>query len=68
MDMRVGGIPYVIFGHSMGSFITRVFLDAPCVLGVRAAILCGTGHQARVLSGAGKAGTGRRQKTPRRYV
>ena len=53
-DMRVSGIPYVIFGHSMGSFITRVFLTRHA-FGVRAAILCGTGHQARVLSGAGKA-------------
>lgn len=53
-DMRVSGIPYVIFGHSMGSFITRVFLTRHA-FGVRAAILCGTGHQARALSSAGKA-------------
>ncbi len=53
-DMRVSGIPYVIFGHSMGSFITRVFLTRHA-FGVRAAVLCGTGHQARALSGAGRA-------------
>ncbi len=34
-DMRVSGIPYVIFGHSMGSFITRVFLTCHA-FGVRA--------------------------------
>lgn len=43
-DMRVSGIPYVIFGHSMGSFVTRVFLTRHA-FGVRAAVLCGTGHQ-----------------------
>lgn len=53
-DMRVSGIPYVIFGHSMGSFITRVFLTRHA-FGVRAAVLCGTGHQPRALSSAGKA-------------
>ncbi|MEF2856046.1 MAG: alpha/beta hydrolase, partial [Collinsella intestinalis] len=53
-DMRVSGIPYVIFGHSMGSFITRVFLTRHA-FGVRAAVLCGTGHQPRLLSTAGKA-------------
>lgn len=52
-DMRVSGIPYVIFGHSMGSFITRVFLTRHA-FGVRAAVLCGTGHQPRALSSAGK--------------
>lgn len=53
-DMRMSGIPYVIFGHSMGSFVTRVFLTRHA-FGVRAAVLCGTGHQARALSSAGKA-------------
>lgn len=53
-DMRVSGIPYVIFGHSMGSFVTRVFLTRHA-FGVRAAVLCGTGHQARALSSAGRA-------------
>lgn len=53
-DMRVSGIPYIIFGHSMGSFITRVFLTRHA-FGVRAAILCGTGHQPRAFSSAGRA-------------
>lgn len=53
-DMRVSGIPYAIFGHSMGSFVTRVFLTRHA-FGVRAAVLCGTGHQARALSSAGRA-------------
>ncbi|MDY2778186.1 MAG: alpha/beta fold hydrolase [Collinsella sp.] len=47
------GIPYIIFGHSMGSFITRVYLTR-YALGVRAAIICGTGQQARPLSLAGR--------------
>lgn len=53
-DMRTSNIPYVIFGHSMGSFITRVYLTRHA-LGIRAAVLCGTGQQPRALSGAGKA-------------
>lgn len=47
-------IPYVVFGHSMGSFITRVYLTR-YALGVRAAVICGTGQQPRALSAAGKA-------------
>lgn len=67
-DMRVSGIPYVIFGHSMGSFITRVFLTRHA-FGVRAAVLCGTGHQPRPLSAAGKALTGSlAKKHGERYV
>ncbi len=53
-DMRPGNIPYAIFGHSMGSFIVRVYITRHA-LGVRAAVLCGTGHQARALTRAGKA-------------
>ncbi len=47
-------IPYVIFGHSMGSFITRVYLTR-YAMGVRAAVICGTGQQPRAFSAAGKA-------------
>ena len=46
-------VPYVVFGHSMGSFITRVYLTRHA-FGVRAAVLCGTGNQPRALSGAGR--------------
>ena len=46
------GLPYVMFGHSMGSFLTRTYLiQYPGKY--NAAILSGTGHQAKamVLSG-----------------
>ena len=36
------GTPYVFFGHSMGSFITRVYLSEHGQ-GVGAAVICGTG-------------------------
>ena len=61
-DMRASNIPYIIFGHSMGSFITRVYLTHHA-LGVRAAVLCGTGHQPRALSRAGRAVTRALAKT-----
>lgn len=48
-----GEVPYAIFGHSMGSFITRVYLTRHA-FGVRAAVICGTGQQAPALTGAGR--------------
>lgn len=38
------GVPYVILGHSMGSFLTRQYL---CVYGreLDGAVICGTGYQ-----------------------
>lgn len=46
--------PYVLFGHSMGSFIVRSYL-ATHGEGLAAAILCGTGQQPVALSKAGNA-------------
>lgn len=45
-------VPYVIFGHSMGSFVTRTYLTEHAE-GLAAAVLCGTGQQPRMLSRAG---------------
>ena len=47
-----GDVPYVIFGHSMGSFIARAYL-ARHGQGVAAAVLSGTGQQPVALSRAG---------------
>lgn len=44
--------PYVIFGHSMGSFVVRTYLTQHGE-GLAAAILCGTGQQPLLLSKAG---------------
>ncbi|AEB06900.1 alpha/beta hydrolase fold protein [Coriobacterium glomerans PW2] len=46
--------PYIIFGHSMGSFVTRVYA-AEHGTGVAAAIICGTGQQSPILTVAGTA-------------
>ena len=55
MQARFGGeVPYVIFGHSMGSFITRKYISEHGE-GLAAAVLCGTGQQAAALSMAGNA-------------
>ena len=43
---------YTIFGHSMGSFITRAYL-ARHGEGLDGAIICGTGNQPHILSKAG---------------
>ena len=36
-------IPYILFGHSMGSFMTRTILCKYPDSGIRSAVLCGTG-------------------------
>lgn len=44
--------PYVVFGHSMGSFVVRAYI-AECGASLDAAIICGTGHIAPAMSSAG---------------
>lgn len=46
------GTPHVIFGHSMGSYITRVYLGRRGK-GLAAAVICGTGTVPGVTSAAG---------------
>lgn len=38
-------LPYVILGHSMGSFLTRTLLYRHPDSGIRAAVICGTAWQ-----------------------
>lgn len=42
------GVPYILFGHSMGSFMARTILCKYPELPLKAAILCGTGWQPTV--------------------
>lgn len=37
------GVPYILFGHSMGSFMTRTILGKHPELGLAGCIICGTG-------------------------
>lgn len=39
------GVPYVLFGHSMGSFMARTVLAKYPDSGIAAAVICGTGWQ-----------------------
>lgn len=48
------GIPYIILGHSMGSFITRNYLFHYGT-GIQGAIICGTGSQPQALVKFSKA-------------
>lgn len=46
---RFPGVPYVLFGHSMGSFMARTILARYPDSGISAAVICGTGWQPRHL-------------------
>lgn len=46
--------PYVLFGHSMGSFMVRAYLTRHAE-GLAAAVMCGGGQQPVLLSKAGNA-------------
>lgn len=45
-------LPYVLFGHSMGSFMTRTILEKHPDSGISACVICGTGWQPRALLAA----------------
>ena len=51
---RYPGKPYFLFGHSMGSFLTRTYLIR-FRTGLDGAVISGTGHQSAALVAAGKA-------------
>lgn len=48
-------LPYFIFGHSMGSFLTRTLLFRYPNAGLRGAVICGTGWQPAPVLCAGRA-------------
>lgn len=55
MQTRMGiETPYFLFGHSLGSFITRAYISRHGT-GLAGAIICGTGHVPTATSKAGNA-------------
>lgn len=46
-------VPYVLFGHSLGSFMARVYLTR-YPEGLSGVVICGTGQQPRLLTDAGR--------------
>lgn len=51
---QASSVPYIMFGHSMGSFILRDYL-AKHGEGLAGAIICGTGHQSATVAMSGLA-------------
>lgn len=49
------GVPYVLFGHSMGSFMARTIMIRYPDSGIRAAVICGTGWMPQAVVEAGRA-------------
>ena len=56
MQRRFPDVPYVLFGHSMGSYVVRAYVTRHGE-GLAAAILCGTGQTPQWLSRVGIAVT-----------
>lgn len=48
------GVPYILFGHSMGSFMARTILAKYPDSGIAGAIICGTGWMPEAVVQAGK--------------
>jgi alpha-beta hydrolase superfamily lysophospholipase len=46
-------MPYFLFGHSMGSFMTRTILIDHPELDIAGAVICGTGWMSELIIGAG---------------
>ncbi|MDY4040481.1 MAG: alpha/beta hydrolase [Collinsella sp.] len=53
LDERFPGLPHVIFGHSMGSFVTRCEIGRSGA-GLAGAVICGTGQIPGALTSGGK--------------
>ena len=48
------GVPYILFGHSMGSFMARTILARHPGCGISGAIICGTAWMPNAVIGAGR--------------
>lgn len=51
-------VPYVIFGHSMGSFMTRTLIAKYPESGISGAVICGSNWMGKPVLVAGKAAAG----------
>lgn len=51
---RFAGLPYILFGHSMGSFMARTILAKYPDSGIAGAVICGTGWQSGAVLKAGQ--------------
>ena len=51
---QYSNLPYILFGHSMGSFMARSILIKYPDMGIDGCVICGTGWQPTAVLGAGK--------------
>ena len=58
MKKEYPDLPYILFGHSMGSFVLRTILVTYPDLPICGAVICGTGRQPAALLTAAKGLTG----------
>lgn len=53
-EKRFPGLPYLLLGHSMGSFMTRTYITKDYSKGLKGVVISGTGNQPGALVGVGK--------------
>lgn len=47
------GLPHILLGHSMGSFVTRTYITRPEAAGLEGVVISGTGNMPGAVVGAG---------------
>ena len=52
--LKYPNVPYILFGHSMGSFLTRTILAKYPDSGISGAVICGTGWMPEAVLAMGK--------------
>jgi len=54
VSAKYPGVPYILLGHSMGSFLARTYITQKYAAGLAGVIISGTANQPALIVGAGK--------------